>query len=84
MLVVDSVVQQEGHEGPAVGSVPLGHSELLVHLLKLQQLRGRAQVAMVTLCSALCADQACSPAHTMLRRARSISALRSFSQQKCL
>lgn len=55
MLVVDGVVQQHGHEGPSVGSVPPRHSELLVHLLKLQQLQRWVghkgdTVAMVTLC----------------------------------
>ena len=33
MLVVDGVVQQDGHEGAVVGSVPPRHSELLIHLL---------------------------------------------------
>ena len=39
VLVVDGVVQQDGHEGAAVGRVPPRHSELLVHLLQLQQLK---------------------------------------------
>lgn len=44
VLVVDGVVQQDGHEGAAVGSVPPRHSELLIHLLQFQQLkRGERQ-----------------------------------------
>ena len=38
-LVVDGVVEQHRHERPSVGSVPLCHSELLIHFLKLQQLQ---------------------------------------------
>ena len=43
VLVVDGVVQQDGHEGATVGSVPPRHSKLLIHLLQLQQLKRRGR-----------------------------------------
>lgn len=68
VLVVDGVVEEDGHDRPTVVTVPHRHSQLLVHFLKLQQLHagGGAKgniVVMITLWNTQCVGPMHNSAH---------------------